>query len=475
MILKTLLTVLLILPCWVNADVNPENGHYLTSNHDIMHDITEAPLSFNRTYNSSSSQMGWFGHGWSGPFETTLIFSDDGSIDIRDNSSEKIIHYSPKKENNTTTYYSSQCGLTKIIPNNDGYTRIMPNDMSEIFDTQGRLTRRNYEDGKFVSLLYTGKNPTTLSNQSGQSLSLTWNENGRIANIKSSGGYKITYTYNDQNELIDYIDNIGYHIAYKYDKNHKLIHTAYNDEADVKITYLSSSMNKISSEINTDGTKRLYEYYIDPKDPNHQWNTQTTIYVPSEAIVSGSDRFVQVYDYQYSVLKSGEKYLSHYKRRINGSVAENIYYNEQGLITQKLTDEGKVRNFTYDLVLGKMTMVQEGKLITKISYDKKGNMTQIKNNQGQSFVFTYDSNDKIIRMVDTNTKRKSHRDLKMEYNKDGKPTKLSLIGEGSIIVTYDDAGEILTAESKQGSKMALKINQAFSDLLRIVSATDARK
>lgn len=221
----------LIIPYFANADVHLKSGHFLAKNHDIAHDITKDSLSFNRTYNSSSQHMGWFGHGWSGPFETTLIFLDDGSIDIRDNGIEKIIHYSPKNENNTTTYYSSQCGLTKIIPNNDGYTRIMPDDISEIFDTQGRLTRRNYEDGKFVNILYTDKNPTTLSNQSGQSLSLTWNENGRVTNIKSSGGYKITYTYNDQNELVDYLDNIGYHITYKYDKNHKLIHASYNDEA----------------------------------------------------------------------------------------------------------------------------------------------------------------------------------------------------------------------------------------------------
>lgn len=221
----------LIIPYFANADLHLKTGHYLTSNHDIAHDITNDPLSFNRTYNSSTQHMGWFGHGWSAPFETTLILSNDGSIDIRDNVSETIIHYTLKKKNNATTYYSSQCGLTKIIPNKDGYTRILPNGMRELFDTKGRMTRRNYEGGKFVSLLYTGQNPTTLSNQSGQSLSLTWNENGRVTNIKSSGGYKITYTYNNQNELVDYLDNIGYHITYKYDKNHKLIHTSYNDEA----------------------------------------------------------------------------------------------------------------------------------------------------------------------------------------------------------------------------------------------------
>lgn len=56
-----------------------------------------------------------------------------------------------------------------------------------------------------------------------------------------------------------------------------------------------------------------------------------------------------------------------------------------------------------------------------------------------------------------------------------KPTKIILIGAGAILVTYVNRGEILTENSKQGSKMALKVMNAFQDLLSMVSAANVRR
>lgn len=56
-----------------------------------------------------------------------------------------------------------------------------------------------------------------------------------------------------------------------------------------------------------------------------------------------------------------------------------------------------------------------------------------------------------------------------------KPTKIILIGAGTIFVTYDNKGEILTGNSKQGSKMALKVMNVFQELLSMVSIANVRR
>ena len=52
-----------------------------------------------------------------------------------------------------------------------------------------------------------------------------------------------------------------------------------------------------------------------------------------------------------------------------------------------------------------------------------------------------------------------------KYNALGKPTEISLEGEGSINVKYDRFGEIENVESEAGHEMALKVTQAFQELL----------
>jgi hypothetical protein len=68
-------------------------------------------------------------------------------------------------------------------------------------------------------------------------------------------------------------------------------------------------------------------------------------------------------------------------------------------------------------------------------------------------------------MVESNITQHTHRELTFKYNALGKPTKIKMVGKGEIDVTYDSQGEISKVASKQGSKMALAVTDAFQTLL----------
>lgn len=70
--------------------VNVRNGNFFISysNYRDGHGIP-----FNLTYNSRSSQMGWFGRGWGSPFETRMLYMPDGSAIVHENGTGSYTVY----------------------------------------------------------------------------------------------------------------------------------------------------------------------------------------------------------------------------------------------------------------------------------------------------------------------------------------------------------------------------------------------
>ena len=71
-------------------------------------------------------------------------------------------------------------------------------------------------------------------------------------------------------------------------------------------------------------------------------------------------------------------------------------------------------------------------------------------------------------MIDQDKKNNKKRTLSFVYNALGKPIKIKMEKVGTILVAYDNYGEIKKVESKAGHKMALQVTQAFQSLLAIV-------
>src|SRR5690606_38015771 len=78
-----------------SAGVNLKNGNFYISYTDIVVPGGGKKLEITRTYNSKSTEIGWFGFGWGSEFETRLEVSADGAIIIHENGSGAKTRFTP--------------------------------------------------------------------------------------------------------------------------------------------------------------------------------------------------------------------------------------------------------------------------------------------------------------------------------------------------------------------------------------------
>ena len=90
------------------------------------------------------------------------------------------------------------------------------------------------------------------------------------------------------------------------------------------------------------------------------------------------------------------------------------------------------------------------------------NLLKASKSNGDTVEMEYLDNGKISKMVSNDET------LLFKYNTMGKPIAIEIEGEGKIDVTYDKYGEIERVDSEDGHSMALKVTQAFQNLLAIV-------
>jgi YD repeat-containing protein len=145
----------------------------------------------------------------------------------------------------------------------------------------------------------------------------------------------------------------------------------------------------------------------------------------------------------------------------------------QGRIIRQADASGTVSQYVYHPKSGKLILVLSDELNTQFNYDERGNLTRAANSKGRVIDLEYAGTDLIQGMVERDGIDHRRRELRFKYNADGRPTEITMVGTGKIIVAYDDEGEISKVESKQGVKMALQVTRFFQDLLSVVKVAGA--
>ena len=105
----SLALVAMLMASMASAGVNLKNGNFYISYTDIVVPVGGKKLEITRTYNSKSTEVGWFGFGWGSEFETRLEVSDDGGIVIHEHGSGAKTRFTPK------TAVDAVAASTKIV------------------------------------------------------------------------------------------------------------------------------------------------------------------------------------------------------------------------------------------------------------------------------------------------------------------------------------------------------------------------
>ena len=513
-----------------HAGVNLKNGNFYISYTDIVVPGGGKKLEITRTYNSKSTEVGWFGFGWGSEFETKLELSADGSVIVHEHgsgartrftpktpvdavaASTKIVNEMKKKTalsekasadlivklaNNSElrhTYavnfgvtaiiapgsvlYSTDRGQQELTVAKEGFRRSHNDGRVDSFNLNGQLVRISDKTGYFISFIYKDGNLESLKDSQAKQIYFSWYPGGLVKELWSAGDKKATFKY-DETDLVqskDVGDNI---YDFGYDKSHNLSEIRYTDKTKVKVSYDPKTFF-VTEILDRSGEKTGYQYGFDSKNPeNHYWTIVTK---------AGFDGKPSANRYEYEIKNTadGTRFTYRILTEINGIRTDTIFgehslpvkiargnhvtnfeYNSSGLLTKKSSTKGDFVNIDYNEKINKIKKVVNNDGSTDFEYDEKGNLVKASNNQGKTVFLIYDSKGKISKMVDQDS-ASSRRVLAFKYNSLGKPVEIEMEKVGKINVAYDNYGEIKKVESSAGHKMALQVTQAFQNLLTIV-------
>lgn len=461
---KKSLIALSLLPALAFGGVNLKNGNFYITYTDIIVPGGDHDLEVTRTYNSKSTENGWFGFGWGSLYETKLVVSADGSVVVIENgsgaqtrfvpkeainvevASKKIVDAMKKKEpmseaavqalmNNLnkdaelrqayskkynvetkladgTMLYSNDRGIQTLEKVKEGYKRSNSDGRTDFFDNDGKLIKITDKNGYAIIFEYKGNLVSAIKDTQAKQILLDWYPDGKIKSAARDAEKKTTYTYDTKGNLTQSNDVGGNSYKYDYDANHNLTAITYIDGSKMQVKYDKNSFATEVVERNGESTK--YKYENNPKNPDyHYWTTVTKKPVDGPESVSR-------YEYEIKTKPDGQQYTYRIATELDGVKTETIYseccslplkitrgkdittfeYNAKGLLTKKTSTKGEFVQLDYDDKINKITKVVNNEGWTTFQYDKAGNLSKAVNSVGKSVLLIYDRTGKITKMID---------------------------------------------------------------------------
>jgi hypothetical protein len=404
-----------------------------------------------------------------------------------------------------TKLVSKNFGFEVITKTADGYTsdkggtkRFYNNDGQLIKEIQNG-SYKQLSSAAHIELFYNGnKQLVQIKNNVGSMLQFQYNDDGLVKRIISSGFKKDTIGYRYQNgALVKVISKKGSY-DYQYNYNNQLI-LIKHDEDSTAIVYEFDSEKRTRLMVKNEKDSTVYQYVKEPVTENEfKIEGVSSTYKPKYNYYDDDEEKEKKTGKELYELKRSIFYITNLSegfqynyRTINTTrgVTEDSYNNEEGY-PDKIIKGYDTTTFVYNR-FGEVTLKNNSKKREEVKYDpacaKISEYYKMDKENNTSFwtKFTYNSNCDLVTAensaqlkvkLDYDSAGKisafhdlsSNKVLYFKYNSYGKPIEISLPGEGSIEVTYDENGEIKKVDSKEGHKMALQVTQQFQTLLTVV-------
>ena len=443
------------------AGVNLKNGNFYISYTDIVVPGTGKTLEMTRTYNSKSTEKGWFGFGWGNIFETKLIESPDGCVVVHEHgaggktrfcpknavdpkkAAQKIVDAMRKRSpltgnaeknlmkrlvNNAelrhvyarkfgvkskiakgTTLYSNERGIQKVAVTDTGFVRSSNDGKQEFFNKAGQLEKIKDKNNYVVEFSYKDKQLYSIKDSFAKQIYFSWYSNGKVKKMWSAKDKFAEFKYNGD-DLIYSKDVGGNAYGFEYDNNHNLLKVVYNPnrkkgekEDSMKMEYESKTffISKITDR-NDDTT--VYKYGASAKNPKDHYWTEVTKKGFNNKLVTNK------YEYEIKTRPDGSRYTYRIMTKISGIKTETIYSECCGLPLK----------------------IARGKIVTNFEYNDKGLLTKKSSTRGEYVEIAYD---------------KVHNKISRVKNKNGVTT-----------FTYDKKGNLKQAENSKGKAVLLIYN-----------------
>lgn len=444
-----------------HSGVNLKNGNFYISYTDIVVPGTGKTLEMTRTYNSKSTEKGWFGFGWGNIFETKLVKSPDGCVVVHEHGAGGRTRFCPKNSidpkkaaqkivdamrkrspltgnaeknlmkrlvsnaelrhvyarkfgvksqiANGTVLYSNERGIQEVKVTKDGFERKSNDGKVEFFNQAGRLTKIKDKNNYVVEFVYKDKRLYSIKDSFAKQIYFSWYSNGKVKQMWSAKDKVAEFKYNGD-DLIYSKDVGGNEYGFEYDNNHNLLKVIYNPnrkkgekEDAMKMAYEPKTFF-IKEITDRNGDKTSYKYGAAPKNPKDHYWTEVTKKGFNNKLITNK------YEYEIKTRPDGSRYTYRIMTKINGIKTETIYSECCGLPLK----------------------IARGKVVTNFEYNDKGLLTKKSSTRGEYVEIAYD---------------KVHNKISKVKNKNG-----------TTQFKYDNKGNLKQAENSKGKAVLLIYN-----------------
>lgn len=446
---KILFVLFTCVAFFVNAGVNTKNGNFYISYTDLIVP-DNSMIKITRTYNSKSSKLGLFGHGWGSNYETFLKINNDGTITVHENGSGRLTVYYPKSDLNADSkkasveiaevykranHFGSQNDYDLFVNrlNKDGETR---NSYLKYVSNNGMVktvsipinSRLDSKYGNYIIRTANGYSRYSQSeietfDESGflvearigtRSVQIRRTPKGKIIEMVDNNNYHAqffnnadgtlreihfkqvkTYYKYDKKRLIESYDTQGNIFKYTYDDKNNMLGIQYVDGTSMRITYDKKTLYT-TSLINRVG--HLTEYiYADKNDLEYG----TTIRYTKGKKVSEDKVW-----YVNKIGKGGYNYTAKIQRNNKNGTTIQLFDQDQDVhLCSEITINGNKVSYQYKdgFIKQKKSENDTETYIKNNSFKKisEAKKTDIKTSKIIKRQFAYDTKKRLLSVLST--------------------------------------------------------------------------
>ena len=202
---------------------------------------------------SQRYNIGSFGRGRSFVGDIRLVTDEDSNITIENSGTQRFF------ELQADGTYRTQTGNAELIQDGDRYRLREQDSTVTAFKSDGSLDFFEDSNGNRITAGYTDNQLTSLVSSNGESLTFTYNNQGRIASITDQTGQTTNYSYNDSGELLLSVTDATGTTSYSYNDDFAI--TSITDANGTQALFEYDDQGRLIQESFNDGTEALtYSY-----------------------------------------------------------------------------------------------------------------------------------------------------------------------------------------------------------------------
>jgi RHS repeat-associated protein len=427
----------------VGEPINVATGNMWLVQNDYQLPGAGPFIRISRTYNSTSQQVGLFGHGWSTDYDESVELFDSNNLRLILGSGQAVYF----NRSGSGSFAPVQTDFSGSMEQNTDGTFTLTHKEGSVhrFSSAGKLLSITDRNNVQTVLQYVSGVLASVTDASGRVLTVTTNGSGRVTSLSDSMGNIANYTYGASQQLLtaEFPDGSKFQFTYGSSANGPVI------------TSVTDALNNVLEAHTYDGQGRAIT------SERHGGVEKVTLSYASATRTDVTDALGRVTKYYFEPTK-GRSLVTKIEGSCGcggGTVAQTWAYDNQLNLTSKTNGLGETTSYTYDAAgnpltvtnaLGTTTFTYNGYgqmltatdslgLIVTNTYDVKGNLLTTKDALNNETALSWDSRGLLQSVTDARSKVTS-----FTYNTNGNLTQKMDAANSATAFTYDARGRLAT-------------------------------